>query len=161
MEAVMIKKSLAFVIAGLVVAGTSGTVRAQNMDLSHIVQANMAFDQQFNAWTWQTSLALARYYRETGQPIPVNAMTLSAANRRNQQAFDAYNKQWSINSNRTHQAIDNWTTGAIRGLGPYQAPSGQLYNLPWTYNQYHLNQYGQAIPGYNPYRTNLTPYYGR
>ena len=61
------------------------------------------------------------------------------------------------------QALDAKTGDLIweTRAGPYQAPGGQMYNLPWTHNQYHINQYGQAVPGYNPYRVNVTPYYGR
>src|SRR5437764_1329145 len=49
-EPAMFKKSLPLLIAGLVVLGNVGVAKAQNLDLSHIVQANLAFDQQFNQW---------------------------------------------------------------------------------------------------------------
>jgi hypothetical protein len=160
-ERVMFKKSLAVVFTSLVVLGDGGTARAQFMDLSHIVQANMNFDQQAHQWAWQASLAAAKWHRETGTPIPFNAMTIAAANRQTQQVYDSANSQWHNNSNRVSQAISNWTNGAIRGVGPYQAPNGQLYMLPWTHNQYHMNQYGQFVPGHNPYGTNVLPYHGR
>lgn len=157
----MFKKSLLALFAGLVVLGNVNVAKAQNLDLSHMVQANQAFDQQFNQWAWQRSLEVARWHRETGTPLPFNAMTLNQSNRELQKTYDSYNRQWHVNSNSTSQAIGNWTNGAIRGVGPYQAPNGATYNLPWTHNQYHINQYGQAVPSYNPNRVNLTPYYGR
>ena len=157
----MFKKAFLLVIASVFVLGNVSVARAQNLDLSHIVAANLAFDQQFNQLAWKLSLEAARWHRETGTPIPFNAMTLNQSNRELQKTYDSYNRQAQINSNRTSQAISNWTNGAIRGNGLYQAPNGATYNLPWTHNQYHINQYGQAVPDYNPYRVNVTPYHGR
>ncbi|MBI1833189.1 MAG: hypothetical protein HYR84_17245, partial [Planctomycetes bacterium] len=114
------------------------------------------------AWAWQQSLLLAKHLRETGQPNPFNAMTLNKANLENQKAFESYLRHSQINSNRTSAAIGNWTNGAIRGVGPYQNPTnGQTYLLPWTHNVYHINQYGQYVPGYSPYYYNVYPYYGK
>lgn len=158
----MFKKMLPLAAVGLVVLGFNGTARAQHLDLSQMVQANLAFERQFDLWARQGSMEVARQLRMSGQQNPFNAMTISQATRDGNRAFEGYIRNAQINSHRTSEAIGNWTNGAIRGNGPYQDPySGALYNLPWTHNQYHINQYGQAVPGFNPYRTNVHPYYGR
>lgn len=158
----MFKKSLSLLIAGIVVLASAGAANAQNLDMSRMVQNELNFSNQFNQWAWKGSLETARYLRMTGQPNPFNATTLNQANRDLQRTYDAYNRAAQNNSNRTSNAIGNWTNGALRGNGPYYNPNtGANVNLPWTHNTYHINQYGQAVPGYSPYRTNIYPNYGR
>ncbi len=154
----MFKKMILTLIAGLAVHAAADTAKAQTM--ADMVANELRFQNQFYNWAWQGSQDVARYHRLTGQPIPFNAATLVEANRQNQRAYDAYNAAWHNNSNRTGEVMNNYSN-YNRGLGGYQGNNGQVYNLPWTHNQYHIDQYGRAVPGYNPYRENLTPYYGR
>ncbi|MBM3995929.1 MAG: hypothetical protein FJ303_17515 [Planctomycetes bacterium] len=158
----MLKKLVIVAVAAVLGLANVGSAKAQFMDMSHMVQAELAFQKQFYAWSWQQSLALAKHLRETGQPMPFNATTLNHANLQNQKAFESYLRSVQHNSNKSSAAISNWTTGAIRGQGPYYSPSnGQMYQLPWTHNVYHINQYGQYVPGYSPYYHNVYPYYGK
>ncbi len=157
----MFKKCFAVLVAGLAIAVSGGSVKAQGLDMSQMVQNELNFQKQFYQWAAKGSIEAARWHRINGVPIPFNATTLNQANLANQQAYDRYNQGWYNNSNRTSEALANYSNYAVRGLGPYQGSNGMIYNLPWTHNQYHINQWGQAVPGYNPYRMNVTPYYGR
>ncbi len=160
-ETTMCKYLRTLVIVGLVISLQQGTAQAQFLDMSQMVQNELAFQRQFYNWAWQGSVQAARHHRMTGEPIPFNAATLAESNRQTQQAYAAQNQQWYVNSARQSQAMNRFSNEAIRGNGPYQGSDGNLYNLPWTHSQYHINQYGQAVPGYNPYRVNVSPYYGR
>jgi hypothetical protein len=125
-------------------------------------QNEVNFQKQFDQWAWKKSVELARHLRETGQQNPFNAMTISKSLSEGNQAFEGYIRNSQLNSAKTSQAIANWNNGAIRNQGLYQAPhGGPAYNLPWTHNVYHINQNGQAIPGFSPYYQNLYPNHGR
>ena len=125
-------------------------------------QNEINFQKQFDQWAWKASVDLARHLRETGQKNPFNAMTISKSLTEGNQAFEAYIHNSQVNSAKTSQAIANWNNGAIQGNATYQAPyGGPAYNLPYTHNTYHINQYGQAAPGYNSYYQNIYPSYGR
>ena len=130
-------------------------------DINKMAQNELAFQQQFNHMAWQQSLALAKLYGN--RPIPYNAMTIFKANNDAQNYFhNHYLPAVQQNSKVASEAVSNWTKHAIQGIGPYYNPqTGHIYESPWIHNQYHLNRYGEAAPGYNPYRTNLYPYYGR
>ncbi|MBI2803827.1 MAG: hypothetical protein HYX68_02455 [Planctomycetes bacterium] len=158
----MFKKYFPALIASVVILASAAGAQAQHLDMSQMVQNELNFQKRFYNWAWQGSVQAARWHRENGVPIPFNAATIYQSNLEGQRAFNGYIRQSQINSERTSQAIGNWTNGAIRGMGPYYNPSnGAVYNLPWTHNQYHMNRYGQFAPGYNPHRDNVFPYYGR
>lgn len=170
----MYRKSLMIAALALAPWFSAGTADAQtlNMDLSPLVQHNAAL--------WNQSMIDAkrvadnyfndvqRFRQQTGytgpMPSPVSTADLMRSNREMQQAFDSSNAAWHNNSARTSAAVDRWVIGAIRGQGTYYNPStGQQYQLPWTHNQYHTNQWGQAVPGPAPNgwtTNNFYPYYG-
>jgi hypothetical protein len=151
-----IRKSL----VALTIAAASLTVshaKAQYApgDMSAIVQANMAFDQQFYAalpgLCWQAAIATR------GQQLPFNAMTISRSVTELSNQYAANNANWYQNSNAQMNAVSNWSMGAIQGNWTYCSPSGgPSYVLPYTQNSYY--QYnGYMYPGYMPGAMNYYP----
>ncbi len=154
----------AFIIStmiGLASLCSVPSAQAQFLDLRHMVQNNLNYDHNFHQWAWKRSVQLARQIPNNVQ-LPFNAGTLAEANRQTNLAYGRYNQTQYLNSRRTHQAIGNWTQGAIRGTGTYYNPStGTTHQLPWTHSGYYQGNYGNyAYPGHlrHGYGRNLYPY---
>lgn len=156
----MARKLFIAVLVGVSMAAAGQKAQAQHLDLSALVNANLNADQQFFKWAWQRSVELGRQI-PPGQ-LPFNAMTLSQANRDAANAWGGYNAQWHANQARLGQTFNN-LSDANRGLGYYHNPhSGQLHQLPWTHNNYHMTPNGYIYPGrvHPHYGQNLNPFHG-
>jgi hypothetical protein len=131
---------------------------APPMDMSHIINANIAFDRWFDQYAWQKSVELARQMKP-GEQLPFNAMTISKSLTEGNQAFGRYMQSVQAGSASRSRMADNYSNYAIRGLAPYGNPGGPTYNLPYTHNAYTITPNGYAIPGVH-YQAG-TPIYGR
>src|SRR5690606_16717483 len=109
-------RSLPFVLALAFTGLFNGApARAQFMDLSHIVQQNIAFDQQFEQNVGRISWELARMIPDD-EPLPFNAMTISKSVSEANHAWSGYNQMYHNWSDRQLGAVDRWIDGAIRGV---------------------------------------------
>ena len=77
-----------------------------------------------------------------------NALALSRHIAANQNAIShEIMAAYDYRSRTTSACVNRWCNEAIMGNQIYQGTNGQLYNLPNTNSQYHLNRFGQAVPG--------------
>jgi hypothetical protein len=151
-----IKTTLAAMVIG-VVSFTAGTAKAQMMpldgggagpgDWSGIYAANMQFDQNFYAAL--PGLCMAAAHANHGQPLPFNAMTISASNNALSNQYAANNAAWSTNSNIQTNAVNNYSMGAIQGNWTYGNGAGSNVVLPYTGGAYNMNN-GYMYSGYMP-----------
>jgi len=157
----MFKKMFPLLVAGVVVLANVGAAKSQEfpgLGVGQMWQNEINFNKQFDQWNAIGSMQVAKWLRETGTPNPFNAMTIHNSINQGNQAFGAYIQNSQVNSWKTSNAINNWTNGAINGNAHYQGNyGGPVYNVPYTHNVYHINQYGQAVPGYSPYYQNIYP----
>jgi len=113
---------------GLTAILAPGTASAQtlNMDMSWGIRNQMMYQQQGDANARAVAAAYYNYmlrlrrmgYTGPSLPTGVTTQSLQAANQRLQQAYDAYNHSSMINSQRTSNAVNDWTMRAIRGCYP-------------------------------------------
>lgn len=117
-----------------------------SMDLSQIVNANLAFDRAFDVYARQKSWEIARNMKP-GEKLPFNAMTISKSINEGNQAFGRYMQSVQQGSAARSRMADNYSNFAIRGNAHYSGPGGPTYNLPNTHNAYTITPGGYAIPG--------------
>jgi hypothetical protein len=150
-------------LAAMTVLGMAGSADfAKAQDFPGLGVGNMwaneiRFQNQFDRWNRQGSMELARRI-PNDQPLPFNAMTISNANNANMRAFEAYNRNSQLNSNRQSEAVGRFSTYGIRGLAPHYSTSGYgaPVMLPYGPNGYYATQGGfapsQNAWGYGAYR---------
>lgn len=153
-----------------IAASTLAPAKGQFLDLSHMVNANLAFDQAMmqqaanfsNAWLQ----ARTEYRMRTGDwsylPGPFTAMDLNRANNETAAAYSAYNDNWHRNSNAQLQAAGNFGH-AMMGTWNYTNGSS-VYTLPYSHNYQWVDQQGYvhgtntyAPPGYSNWYQPLYP----
>lgn len=147
----MNRKLAAFVFAAVSMAAGPMSAQAQfssgpPMDMSHIVNANLAFDRWFDQYARQKSWELARQMKP-GDKLPFDAMTISKSITQGNHAFDEYMQSVQAGSASRSRMADNYSNYVIRGVAPYGNPGGPTYNLPYTHNAYTITPGGYAIPG--------------
>ena len=94
-----------------------------NMDMSWAMNQQMRLQQQGDYAAMSTAMAYYNYMarlRQMGYTGPslatgVTPQSLQNSIRGAQNAMDAYNRGWQVNSNRTSNAVNNWDYQAVRG----------------------------------------------
>jgi hypothetical protein len=130
------------------VMGGAAHAQEANLDMSSMWAANMAFENNFYQWAWQGSVELARQIPDD-QPLPFNAMTISAANQEAARAGEAYIGSLQANSNRAIGAVERWDIGSVLHDW-FFAPEyggGTTYQLPYDTSSYTIEN-GTFVPGY-------------
>lgn len=122
-------------------------------------------DQQARDFCQQWYNQRQEFRRQTGYygylPPPVTTQQLVDSNRALQDQYSRNNQNWAERSAREGAAVERFSQQAIRGIAPYYNPqTGFQAELPYGPNQYHIDQYHYAHPGYNPQGFNVQPYYG-
>ena len=118
-----------------------------------------AFQNQFYNWAARGAWEVA-INTPNDQPLPFNAMTISNSLTEGSHAFEGYIHNSQINSNRQLNAIENFSTTAIRSdvwhydSSGYQAP----VLLPYGPNSY-TPVYDGFTPDQNVFVPSYTPSY--
>jgi len=131
------KRTLLTIAAAVAITAGLTTPKASaqtlNMDMSWGIRNQMMYQAQGEAAARAAAAAYYNYMQRlrqmgyTGPSLPtgVTPQTLQAANQRLQQAYDSYNRSAANNSQRTSNAINDWTMQAIRGCYPVVDAYGQ------------------------------------
>ncbi len=172
----MSRTTLKTLTATLLLVTLAGAASAQelNLDLSGLMQQNLAFDSAMNQqaanfatqWFWERQ----RWRQENNYwgylPGPFTAQDLVRANNETSAAFERNNRSWSQNFNNSGNGATRFAH-AMRGTIPMADSFGNGFEVQNGWNSYWRDNQDQvfgtndwAPPSYAGNFTPLTPAFG-
>ena len=140
------------VMVGMVIAAFAGSANAQEfpgLGVSDMWANEVAFSNQFDSWARRGAWELAQQI-PNDQPLPFDAMSISRSTSEGMRSFEGYIHNSQVNSNRQLQAVENFSTTAIRGESMYYDSTNSYGPVLLPYGpEAYTPQYEGFVPSQN------------